>query len=69
MCGRTTGEGISRPIIRALAVDNPVLQPNEFGEDFLLPRCVKPLIGQLYQTAMIGDDLKLGMLQITALVL
>ena len=56
------GEGISCPIIRALAVDNPVLQTNEFGEDFLLLGCVKPLIGQLYQTAMIGDDLKLGML-------
>ena len=56
------GEGISHAIVRALAVDNPILQANELGEDLLLLGCLKPLIGQLHEAAMISDDLKLGML-------
>jgi len=66
---RITGECISRAIVRALAVDNPILQANELGEDLLLLGCLKPLIGQLHEATMIGDDLKLDMLQITVPVL
>ena len=47
-------------------IGNRVLQPEQFGKDLLLPRCVKTLLRQLDETALVNDNMKLSHLQITS---
>lgn len=52
-------------VLYAFSVDNPVLQPNEFGENLVLPWSMEPLFGKLGQAPLICKNDELLELQIS----
>ena len=59
-----TRQCIRCPIIQTRAVDNAVLEAQQFGENSLLPMSMQPLIDELGQAFLIGKDHKLLKLQV-----
>lgn len=56
--------GVSSSIISTRAVDDPILESKEFGDDALLPVSMKALISKLSEAALVSDDSELLELQI-----